>query len=176
MKVRHRALALLAVAALIVTALLSIARIMGLHAYVVHTGSMEPNLRPGDLVVDTRPTGHYHRGEILTFRHSSYTTDVVTHRVVSIDASGLITTKGDANRTADVWAIRPGQVKGRVALKLRGLGYVVVFMSHASGVAALACALVTISLLWGLFFPAAPDPAQRHRRPSHRKSPALTVS
>jgi signal peptidase len=129
----------------------------GYRIYVVHTGSMEPSLVPGDVVIDAAPTGHYRAGEVLTFRHSDLTTDVVTHRVVDVTPTGLIHTKGDANDTADVWSIRPDQVRGKVVFKAAGLGYLVVFLQQPSGIAALATLLVAIALLWQLFFPTEPD-------------------
>ena len=72
----------------------------GYRAYVVHTGSMSPTYRPGSLVIDRPTNGHYHRGEVITFRHSEGNDDLVTHRVVAVTPKG-IHTKGDANRTAD---------------------------------------------------------------------------
>ena len=112
----------------------------GYRVYVVHTGSMVPTYRPGDLVLDRRPSGQYHRGEVITFRHSDLTTDVVTHRITDVTAAGLIHTKGDANATADVWDIRPDQVQGTAVLRLGGFGYLVVFLRQPAGIGALATA------------------------------------
>jgi signal peptidase I len=134
----------------------------GYRVWVVHTGSMEPSYLPGDVVVDRPPSGHYRAGEVLTFRHSDLTTDVVTHRVTDVTAAGVIHTKGDANETADVWDIRPDQVRGSVMFRARAFGYVVVFLRQPAGIAALATVLFALILLWQLFFPstdaAEPDP------------------
>ena len=124
----------------------------GYRVYVVHTGSMTPTFRPGDIVID-RPAQHrYHAGEVITFRHSAQTTDVVTHRITDITPAGLIHTKGDANRTADVWDIRPDQVRGSVAMSAPAAGYLLVFLHQPAGVASLALAVLAIALLWRLFF------------------------
>ncbi len=129
----------------------------GYRIYVVHTGSMEPTYRPGDLVIDKAVHGPVHRGEVITFRHSDVTTDVVTHRVVGLSSAGQISTKGDANRSADSWLIRPDQVQGRVAYRLHGLGYFAVYLRQPAGIASLATALFAIAALWSLFFPSTPD-------------------
>jgi signal peptidase I len=107
---------------------------------------------PGDLIVDRPPTGHYRPGQVLTFRHSDLTTDVVTHRVTAVTPSGLIHTKGDANRTADVWQIRPDQVQGSVMFRVKALGYVLVFLRQPTGAAATLALVVALVLLWQLFF------------------------
>jgi signal peptidase I len=133
----------------------------GYRVYVVHTGSMDPTYQPGDVVVDRPADRGYHPGEIITFRHSSATTDVVTHRITDITKAGLIHTKGDANRTADVWDIRPDQVKGSVAMHISGLGYLLVFMHQPSGAASIALAALAVLLLWKVFFPTESDSANK---------------
>ena len=95
----------------------------GYRAYVVHTGSMSPTYKPGSLVIDRPARGNYHPGEVITFRHSAQTTDVVTHRITDITSTGLIHTKGDANATADVWDIRPDQVRGTVVAGIPFAGF-----------------------------------------------------
>ena len=74
-------LALLATAAL--TAAMVLAWHQGYRAYIVHTGSMIPTLRPGEAVVDRPARWPVHRGEIITFRYAYGPDQVVTHRVFS---------------------------------------------------------------------------------------------
>src|SRR6201999_1878579 len=100
----------------------------GYRAYVVHTGSMTPTYKPGALVIDKPASGRHHPGEVITFRHSALTTDVVTHRITDITSTGLIHTKGDGNGTADVWDIRPDQVRGAVIDGIPFAGFVVVYL------------------------------------------------
>jgi signal peptidase len=141
----------------------------GYRAYVVHTGSMMPTLNPGDLIIDKRPGGQVKPGEVITFRHSAQTTDVVTHRVTDVSAQG-IHTKGDANGSADVWDIRPDQVRGRVVGNVPYLGYLLVYLRQPTGSASLLAALAGVFALWGLFFGKA-EPAIRrglHRAPRER--------
>ncbi len=127
----------------------------GYRAYVIHTGSMESTLMPGDLIID-RPASHDLRpGEIITFRHSAGP-DLVTHRITDITPDG-IHTKGDANATADVWTIPPSFVQGSVRWQLPGLGYAVTFLKQPTGFVSVVAAVIGVILLWDLFF--LPTPA-----------------
>ena len=120
--------------------------------YVVHTGSMAPTYPPGTWSSTGRRRRRTGAGEVITFRHSDLTTDVVTHRVVGVTAAG-IHTKGDANSTADPWTIRPDQVQGQTVLGVRRGGYVAVYFQQPAGIASLVTVLAGAMLLWGLFFP-----------------------
>lgn len=131
----------------------------GYRMYVVHTGSMTPTYPPGTVVVDRPPSASYRAGEVITFRHSDLTTDVVTHRVVGVTAAG-IHTKGDANTTPDPWTIRPNQVQGQTILGVRRAGYVAVYFQQPAGIASIVTLLAGAMLLWGLFFPPDGDPDQ----------------
>jgi signal peptidase I len=143
----------------------------GYRVYVIHTGSMDPTYRPGDVVIDRPAQRRYHAGEVITFLHSSQTTDVVTHRITDITPTGLIHTKGDANRTADVWDIRPGQVRGSVAMSFTGLGYFLVFLHQPAGAASLGLSTLALVLLWTLFFPPRASDGES-RRPAHVRTVA----
>lgn len=134
-----------------VTSVLTTARHEGLRLYIVHTGSMMPTLNPGDVVVD-EPAQSLKAGEIVTFRHSSDTADVVTHRIRSV-RDGVIQTKGDANRTADLWHVPTSWVRGVVVHRVPYLGYALVFLKQPTGVGAVITFGLAVLLLWGLFFP-----------------------
>lgn len=139
----------------------------GYRMYVVHTGSMSPTFRPGDVVIDRPAGGDYSPGEVITFTHGQGS-DLVTHRVVGVTPAGL-KTKGDANHTADVWTIPSNQVHGSVLTGVPALGYVMFYLQQPKGVASLATTLFAAVLLWGLFFPptdAEPRRSGRSRTPS----------
>jgi signal peptidase len=129
----------------------------GYRAYVVHTGSMMPTYNPGDVIID-KPAGGLHVGETITFRHSDLTTDVVSHRIRRITPHGIVT-KGDANRTADAWRIRPDQVRGQVVHAIPRLGFVMIFLKQPAGVGSVMTAVLALILLWDLFFASATRPA-----------------
>jgi signal peptidase len=142
----------------------------GTTAYAVKTGSMVPTYRPGDLVVDEpAPPGSLHVGDVITFQSGS---GLVTHRIHDITPAGIIHTKGDANRTADVWDVRPSDVHGRVVRGITDGGYVVVFFQQPQGIGGVLLAAFSVLLLHGLFFPPSGGPAPEPTR-RRRTAPAL---
>ena len=144
----------------------------GYRLYIVHTGSMTPTLLAGDAVLDGPPRATYHPGDIITFRHSDLTTDLVTHSVIDVKG-GKIHTKGDANRTADVWEIRPDQVQGVVIRRFPRMGYVLVFLRQPVGIASVVIGLLVLMLLGRLFSPSARK--EHHSESDHeRESPTPT--
>jgi signal peptidase len=119
----------------------------GWRAFVVHTGSMSPNIPSGDLVID-RPAGPVHVGQVITFAKApgQYT----THRVAAITSAG-IQTKGDANRTDDFGYVSQAQIKGRVVAAVPYAGFVAVFCSHPQGIAGVVLLMLAIWLAASIF-------------------------
>jgi signal peptidase I len=75
------------------------------RAEVVLSGSMRPRIPPGSIEIFLpESTNGLRVGQVVAF-HPPNKTFVVTHRVIGItkDHGVWITTKGDANRTADPW-------------------------------------------------------------------------
>ena len=74
------------------------------------SGSMAPDIRTGDLVVDVaEPADAVRPGQVLSFKAPTAGHPVTTHRVISVerrDGKTLIRTKGDANPNADPWLAR----------------------------------------------------------------------
>lgn len=143
----------------------------GYRVYVLRTGSMTPTYPTGSVVLDRPGRGHYAVGQVITFDRVELGEKVVTHRIVKIRPDGSITTKGDANRTPDVWTVTPHQVRGSVVFGVKDLGYALVFLRQPTGVAALALSIASMAMLWGLFFPAEPV-AERVSAPVSEPAPA----
>lgn len=76
---------------------------LGYYVAVVATGSMEPVIEPGDLVVIAPASpGSLHRGDIVAY--VGYDGSLVVHRLVGFERRGallLLHTKGDANPAED---------------------------------------------------------------------------
>jgi signal peptidase I len=118
---------------LFVSAVVTIAvlapRLGGATPYVVLTGSMQPQMPPGTLVV-VRPVAaeEITTGTVITYQLESGKPTVVTHRVTSVgvDAKGELRfgTKGDANKEPDAAQVRPVQIKGERWYYVPYLGYV----------------------------------------------------
>lgn len=105
----------------------------GYKLFLVQSGSMEPSIMTGDIVVINRQK-NYFVNDTVTFKDSQ--NRVVTHRIVNIDQE-KISTKGDANRTDDPEIINQNMILGKVLLVLPKLGYVVAFAKSLPGLVVL---------------------------------------
>lgn len=103
-------------------------RLGGATPYAVLTGSMQPTLPPGTLVV-VRPVDpeDIGIGTVITYQLESGEAAVVTHRVSEVvrglDGQVRFRTRGDANQGSDRVLVRPVQVRGAVWYSVPYLGY-----------------------------------------------------
>jgi signal peptidase len=107
----------------------------------VYSGSMEPAMKVGGVVI-TRPAspGEIRIGDIITF-NSPKGNALTSHRVVAIEdgpAAGF-QTKGDANEEADPFIVPAQKVAGVVCFRLPYLGYVASFMKTRLGLLLTIC-------------------------------------
>jgi signal peptidase I len=104
---------------------------LGWRLDVVQSGSMEPAIGKGDLVV-TAPgsSENVEIGDVISFHAEGGT--MVCHRVVAIEGQTFIT-KGDANEDIDPWAVPFDHVEGKVTIGLPYLGFAVDFLKTPFG-------------------------------------------
>jgi signal peptidase I len=105
--------------------------LFGYHFFYVTTGSMEPNIPVGSVVVTHRSKEQYEKGDVITFtsRDSAIYGRPNTHRIVGIEQSGAevsYITRGDANSSPDNNPVPASDVIGKVILSftaapIRGL-------------------------------------------------------
>ena len=107
----------------------------GWRADVVLTGSMEPALKVGSVVI-TRPLNSrsVNAGDVITFR-SPLNGRLTTHRVISVESkpSFILRTKGDANEDPDPFVLGSRSVVGRVCFNVPHIGYAITFMKTRLG-------------------------------------------
>ncbi|KKW19510.1 MAG: Type I signal peptidase [Parcubacteria group bacterium GW2011_GWA2_51_10] len=111
----------------------------GLEMKIVQSGSMEPSIPVGALVL-VRPSASYAVGDVITFGEDSSSAVPTTHRVFDVRSeNGAIfyTTKGDANEEADQEAVALGDVIGKVLLAVPYVGFVLDFARQPLGFALL---------------------------------------
>ena len=101
-----------------------------MHFLTVQSGSMEPGIHVGDVVVSTYvDPSSIKVGNVITFHYrvDSDPNRCFTHRVYSIIETGdggfVFQTKGDANEDVDERYVRPDEVIGRVSFVIPYLGY-----------------------------------------------------
>lgn len=95
----------------------------GVKTFVVRSGSMEPSIKTGGLVI-VFPSSDYKVGDVITYGAASKTKTPTTHRIVEINSSGIIT-KGDANNAPDARIVSKREIIGKVFLSVPLLGYVI---------------------------------------------------
>lgn len=115
-----------AVVALIALLLLSSALPIpgGIKTFVVQSGSMEPSIKTGGVVV-VKPASTYQVGDVITFGPRSKTKPPTTHRIIEVTEEGNFVTKGDANTDEDMRTVSRYEVVGKVLFSLPYVGYVV---------------------------------------------------
>ncbi len=112
--------------------------VFGWGSAVVLSGSMEPELPVGALLVIHRETS-YHPGEIVTYE--DVYGSLITHRLVSLE-NGEATTKGDANNTGDA-PFAASRIRGEVKAVFPGVGRAILWLQTPPG-------LCTILLVGGI--------------------------
>lgn len=116
-------------------------------AYVVLSGSMEPEIPTGSVVVVDGRKKEWNPGDVITYRRGNM---VVTHRIVEKSEEGYCT-KGDANAEEDAGIVLEKQVIGNVIVALPWLGFGIIWLRQRGTLFFLAVGAVmlfTIRQLW----------------------------
>src|SRR4051794_590725 len=114
----------LVVAAALAFAVLAVGpHVLGYRTMTMLTGSMSPQIDPGDVVISTPLSVHdVTEGMVISYHIPIDDHRVVTHRVVSVEQGdeGTVTvqTKGDANTTVDPWK---ATLQGDTAYQVRAV-------------------------------------------------------
>jgi signal peptidase len=119
--------------------LLQTSIIPGFEVRIVQSGSMEPAISTGSVVV-VRDLEVYTEGQIVTFGGTTRNSIPTTHRIIGTEviAGNLVfITKGDANAEADIDPLKPQDIRGAVVLSLPYLGYLLDFARQPLGFALL---------------------------------------
>lgn len=140
----------------------------------VMSGSMEPTISTGDVVVAQQISPMDARvGDIVSFRDPLEHDRIITHRVREIHVvKGKMefVTKGDANTNTEHWAVPQDGTIGRVAFHVPRLGYFMVWIHSTFGLL-LLIVLPTLVLgateLWHIW-----RPRGAHEPGAHRKTAA----
>ncbi|MFA6106618.1 MAG: signal peptidase I [Patescibacteria group bacterium] len=118
------------IAAILMIALLLVVSIFPItgnfKVMVVQSGSMEPAIHTGSIVV-AKPIAEYKKGDVITFGKTGVK-DTVTHRIDEIkEVNGVksYVTKGDANNAPDLGETAQSEIIGKVLFSVPYLGYAV---------------------------------------------------
>lgn len=152
----------LGVLAVVVFALLSLTvgpLLFPYKALVVYSGSMEPTIPVGAVIIDTPIAAQEVKvGDVITFSRPDRPNELVTHRVVKIvngpNGQREWTTKGDANAQPDGWVVQAAGTGYRYQFNIPYIGWGLNWMQQPLGrvlfliVPAAALGLLTLYELW----------------------------
>lgn len=118
------------------TALSTISTPLQFKMFIVESGSMEPTIQTGSIVI-IKPQNEYKKNDIITFKRNEDVdikarNTTVTHRIIEINNNSFIT-KGDTNSTKDSEPISNNLVVGKLFLTIPLLGYPVSFAKTQTG-------------------------------------------
>jgi signal peptidase len=132
--------------------------LFGYKSFTVMSGSMEPAIGTGSVVVERPIAPREARvGDVVTFKDPEGTGRLITHRVTRVRVSGptaSFVTKGDANTTVERWNVPAGGSIGRVAYDVPKVGYAMVLAGGRHGrllliaLPALLLAAFEIARIW----------------------------
>jgi len=129
----------------------------GWRVDAVTSGSMEPQLLTGSLVV-TRPveSDAIVVGDVITFRQRTVSENMITHRVIDIGHSSPLyfQTKGDASSYPDPFTVQAQDIIGKICFYVPYIGNITEFLKTPFGfvlglvVPALIIIVVYIRSIW----------------------------
>ena len=123
--------------------------LFGYKFFIVLSGSMEPEIYKGDLViVKNTDSNTLKENDIIAFRDKDGY--VVTHRIVEInyDDGKKFITKGDNNNVNDADSVALESVEGIYTSKIGGLGNVLVVMQEPVTIVVVISVIILAGILW----------------------------
>ncbi len=100
------------------------------YAIAIATGSMEPNINKGDIVIVDQKAKKYKLKDVIAVKKDNV---IIVHRlakVVKISDSYFYYTKGDANNNMDDFVIEEDMIIGKVKFRLPFVGYPTVWFNE----------------------------------------------
>ncbi len=127
-------------------------KIGGYCPLIVLTGSMEPEINSGDMIIVKQidSADVKEKDVIAFFDPDGNGQSILTHRVTGItevDGQTAFITKGDANNTEDRLPATADQLVGIYVFRIHGLGNVAMFMQTTAGL--IVCVVLPLVLLVG---------------------------
>ena len=135
-------------AALVFALVLVAPPLTGHRSLTVLSGSMEPTLETGSVVIDeVIHPAEARIGDVVTFSDPANEDRSITHRLRSVRVEGNtahMVTRGDANDSAEQWEIALDGEIGRVVYHVPKLGYVRALVGTRNGYVVLTLALLLL--------------------------------
>lgn len=147
-------------------------RLVGFEGHVVASGSMQPRLAPGDVVLTREVAAdELQPGQVLLFADPDRAGRLLVHRLVAFDAHGDLVTRGDANQSNDTSHVPVVAVRGQAQLRIPYAGLPTYWRLTGQwaplGLTALLLAVATVFVTRG----SRRDGRTRARPAAHRARP-----
>ena len=131
-------------------------KIGGYAPLIVLTGSMEPDIMSGDLIIVKQIDGKDIKEDdvIAFFDPDGNGTSILTHKVIEVfeeEGTLYFRTKGIANDAADRLPVSADKIVGVYVTRIGGAGNIAMFMQTTAGL--IVCVIVPLILLiaWDIF-------------------------
>lgn len=122
--------------------------IPGYTSASIISGSMEPKLRPGDIVIAERIDGsEVGTGTVVVFEDPRRG-DLVTHRVVEKLDDQTYRTQGDANRVIDPHPVPSGNIRGEGRWVVPLVGKPRVWITNGDWAAVVTTLVLAVAMTW----------------------------
>lgn len=123
--------------------------VFGLKPFMVLSGSMEPGIKKGDLIITKVVDPETLKiDDVIAFRDSQNT--VTTHRIIDIvtrNNSNYFITKGDNNASQDQNLVSLSDVEGVFALRIPGIGSLMKSLSEPTTIVILVLGITVIFVI-----------------------------
>lgn len=124
---------------------------MGYKPFIVLSGSMEPGIMTGDMVlVKNTDAGNLQAGDVIAYKSGEA---VITHRIIDVTTENgevRYVTQGDANDSADQTTVRPTDVEGVYQTRIPGMGNAAMFMQTTTGMIIFVVCPLLLFIVWDI--------------------------
>lgn len=113
-------------------------KVFGFGQVIVISGSMEPAISAGDLLI-IRQQSEYKVDDVITYQWGN---SLCTHRIVAMEGNTIVT-QGDANNAVDE-PIDASLVEGKVVFRIPGFGNFILFLKTPIGLLVIAVLAIVL--------------------------------
>jgi len=125
---------------------------LGYKPLIVLSGSMEPTILPGDIVIVKEvPAEDLQKGDIVSYLREN---SVITHRIMEIsqtDGNRNFYTKGDNNNADDGVPVTDDMLEGKYLFRIPRLGHAAIFMQTPTGMLLFIAVPLILFILYDVF-------------------------
>ena len=119
-------------------------KVAGFAQIIVISGSMQPSIMAGDLLV-IHEQEDYEKRDIVTYRSNGR---LITHRIIEIDTEQALM-RGDANNVTDD-PVPLEDIEGKVLFRIPMAGNFILFLKTPMGMLLMILAIIAIYILFEL--------------------------